>query len=391
MKTEVLKGEYYSYLNINGYYEPDIAIHCDTNEKAEILMALYFVLGKKWGVNPIFIEKENRFVTRWKRNKTDTCYRINEEDDSCLVNGSKAYYEKKNNVVVVEFNDIFKSVINELTEKPEDYYQTDNKKKKKSLFGGKKKEPEPVKTNSSVEEKIINEVLPDNSLSVESDTSNNQIEDTIPNEEIISDVSVQQDIPEEVESNEVSRNDSDLDNNEDEPVDDVTVNTNDNAEILNENDIFASFDENTEIEDNNDDVSNNDSSENIDIGNDDKNDDFMSKFNELVEQYEKDNTEKAGSDNITSNEQNHYEQNVLNTDVSSSSHKLDCIPIMKPFIVKNDIFEGRIFRFNKNYLREEFKAKNFWVQCNSEWELSLILKCIFDNQIDFVFEGDTDD
>lgn len=387
MKTEVLKGEYYSYLNINCYYEPDIAIHCDTNEKAKILMALYFVLGKKWGVNPIFLEKENRFVTRWKKNKTDTCYRINEEDDSCLVNGSKTYYEKKNNVVVVEFNDIFKSVINELTEKPEDYYETDNKKKKKSLFGSKKKEPKPVKINSSVEEKIINEVLPDNNSYVESDTSNNQIKNTIPNEEIISDVSTQQDIPEEVESNEINRDDSNLDNKEDEPVADITVNTNDNAVIPNKNDIFASFDEKAEIEDNNDDVSNDDSSENISVGNNDRNENFMTKFNKLVEQYEKkDDLVKGNSNNITSNE-----QNISNSSALSDFYKLDCIPIMKPFIVKNDIFGGRIFRFNENYLREEFKAKNFWIQCNCEWELSLILKCIFDNQIELVFEGDTDD
>lgn len=282
---------------------------------------------------------------------------------------------------------IQKSVINELTEKPEDYYETDNKKKKKSLFGGKKKEQEPIKVNSSVEEKIINEVLPNNNSYVESDTSNNQIENTIPNEEIISDVSAQQDIPEEVESNEINRNDSDLDNKEDEPVADITENTNDNAVIPNKNDIFASFDEKAEIEDNNDDVSNNDSSENISVGNNYKNENFVTKFNKLVEQYEKkDDLVKSDSDNITFNE-----QNISNSSALSDFYKLDCIPIMKPFIVKNDIFGGRIFRFNENYLREEFKAKNFWVQCNCEWELSLILKCIFDNQIELVFEGDTDD
>lgn len=374
MKIEILKGEYYKYLNLNGYYEPDIAIHCDTQEKAEILMTMYYVIGKKWGVNPIFLEKENRLVTRWNKNKTDTCYRISAEDDSCLVNGSKAYYEKKNNVVVVNFNEIFKSVVNELKENPEDYYETNTKKR--SLFGNKKKEIIQSKSNSSVE----------------SDISNNQIENVIPNEEIISDVPAQQDIPEEVESNEVNRNDSDLDNNEDEPVAEVTLSTNDNAEISNENDIFASFDENAEIEDNNDDVSNNDSSENIDIGNNDKNDNFMTKFNELVEQYEeKDDSVNGDSDNITSNEQNYDEQNISISSGLNDFYKLDCIPIMKPFIVKNDIFEGRIFRFNKSYLREEFKTKNFWVQCNCEWELSLILKCIFDNQIELVFEGDTDD
>ncbi len=374
MKIEVLKGEYYKYLTLNGYYEPDIAILCDTQEKAEILMAMYYVLGKKWGVNPIFLENENRFVTRWKKNKTDTCYRISTEDDSCLVNASKAYYEKKNNVVVVNFNEIFKSVVNELTENPEDYYETNTKKK--SLFGNKKKEIVPSKSNSSVEEKIIDEMLPDNNSSVENDISNNQIENAIPNEEIISDVPAQQDISEEVESNEVNRNDSDLDNNADEPVVDITVNTTDNAKNPNENDIFVSFDTKIENEDENDDVSNND-----------ENNEFMNKFNKLVEQYE----EKDNSDSEVSYKHNDDKHNILNSDVSIGFHELDCIPIMKPFTVKNDIFKGRIFRFNENYLREEFKTKNFWIQCNCEWELSLILKCIFDNQIDFVFEGDTDD
>lgn len=371
MKIEVLKSEYYNYFNLNGYYEPDIAIHCDTQEKAEILMAMYYVLGKKWGVNPIFIEKENRFVTRWKKNKTDTCYRISPEDDSCLVNGSKAYYENKDNVVVVNFNEIFKSVVNELTENPEDYYETNTKKK--SLFGNKKKEIIPSKSNSSVEEKIINEVLPDNNSSVETDNSNIEFAETSSTGEIISDsdVPVRKDTSESVDLDNVNTNAFDFDNNESGPEKDTNVSTSDNAENTNENDIFASGDKQIKNEDENDDISN-----------DKKNSDFINKFNKLVEQYE----EKDKSDSEVSNK-----HNVLNSDVSSGFHELDYIPIMKPFIVKNDIFEGRIFRFNENYLREEFKAKNFWIQCNCEWELSLILKCAFDNQIELLFEGNDND
>lgn len=371
MKIEVLKSEYYNYLNLNGYYEPDIAIHCDTQEKAEILMAMYYVLGKKWGVNPIFLEKENRFVTRWKKNRTDTCYRISTEDDSCLVNGSKAYYENKNNVVVVNFNEIFKSVVNELTENPEDYYETNTKKK--SLFGNKKKEIIPSKSKSSVEEKIINEVLPDNNSSVETDDSNIEFEETSSTRKIISDsdVPVWKDTSESVDLDNVNTNAFDFDNNKSGPEKDTNVSTSDNAENTNENDIFASGDKQIKNEDENDDISNNK-----------KNNDFINKFNKLVEQYE----EKDKSDSEVSNK-----NNILNSDVSSGFHELDYIPIMKPFIVKNDIFEGRIFRFNENYLREEFKAKNFWIQCNCEWELSLILKCAFDNQIELLFEGNDND
>lgn len=136
---------YFNYLEKNRLIEPDIAIHCDTREKAEYLIAMYAASGKAWSSTSPLITNENEYVTRWGKDKEATCYRVNESDYKYLFKSIANVYEKKG-VIVIEFQDLFPFI--SLTEQPivED---ESNKKKNKSKLFGKKKTSNTEETNDN--------------------------------------------------------------------------------------------------------------------------------------------------------------------------------------------------------------------------------------------------
>lgn len=156
---------YFNYLEKNRLVEPDIAIHCDTREKAEYLIAMYAASGKAWSSTSPLITNENEYVTRWGKDKEATCYRVNESDYKYLFKSIANVYEKKG-VIVLEFQDLFPFV--SLTEQPivED---EPNKKKNKSKLFGKKKTSNAEETNDNQlvendkDSNVQNKSLPDKS------------------------------------------------------------------------------------------------------------------------------------------------------------------------------------------------------------------------------------
>lgn len=311
MDFKILNDEFNTFLENNDLGESDIAIHCDSMEKAEILISLFYTQGREWGPTaPLYIEKENRFATRWSNNKEETCYRINETNDKMVVRGNKAFYERKG-VLIVEFTDIFASVKDSLSEMPN---YTDNsdtevtqKKKKKGLFGfGKKEEPvERVEPEASNQEQTF----------IDTETVN----DTAP----------------------ISSSDTSFVEQEKPEPEDISF---ENQEAEN-----PAYEDNT--------VTNEYSAENFVepfSGNEDE---------ELID---------SEPDEIISQEAEQYVQKEPIEDTHSRIG-ID-LPINKPFIVKSiPQLSGKIFKLDENLIRYERILDDLWVQCDKEWELAYII------------------
>ncbi len=315
MDFKILNDEFNTFLENNDLGESDIAIHCDTMEKAEILISLFYTQGREWGPTaPLYIEKENRFATRWSNNKEETCYRINETNDKTVVRGNKAFYERKG-VLIVEFTDIFASVKDSLSEKPNNTDNSDTaevtqKKKKKSLFGfGKKEEP-------------VERVEPEVSNQEQTFTDTETVSNTAP-----------------IPSSETSF----VEQERSEPED-------------------ISF-ENQEAE--------NPACEDNAVTNEYRAEDYVEPV-ELFSGNEDEELIDSEPDEIISRE---VEQYVQKEPIENTRLKIGIdLPINKPFIVKNiPQLSGKIFKLDENLIRYERILDDLWVQCDKEWELAYII------------------
>lgn len=164
---------YFNYLEKNRLIEPDIAIHCDTREKAEYLIAMYAASGKAWSSTSPLITNENEYVTRWGKDKEATCYRVNESDYKYLFKSIANVYEKKG-VIVIEFQDLFPFI--SLTEQPIIEDESNKKKNKSKLFGKKKtlnveetNDNQPVKNDEDLN--VQNHSLPNESIITDDKTN----------------------------------------------------------------------------------------------------------------------------------------------------------------------------------------------------------------------------
>lgn len=157
MNYEILKVDFNEYLTDNNLLETDIAIHCDTQEKAEILINVFNLMGKAWSANAplLLVNENNRPVTRWNKEKSATCYRVKETEPQFIAKGNMNFYQNRNDVMIVEFTDLFPSIVNELTETAETIQETEKPKKKFGLFSSKKEEV--VITDIDKAEKILEE------------------------------------------------------------------------------------------------------------------------------------------------------------------------------------------------------------------------------------------
>ena len=72
----------------------DLAIHCDTEEKAKILLKAFDKLGKKWSVGKSYLEQN-----LWSIYNRQTCY--NNENKFCYYN-----FYKERNYTIYEFEDV---------------------------------------------------------------------------------------------------------------------------------------------------------------------------------------------------------------------------------------------------------------------------------------------
>lgn len=140
LNYEILKVDFNEYLTDNNLRETDIAIHCDTQEKAEILINVFNLMGKAWSANAplLLVNENNRAVTRWNKEKSETCYRIKETEPQFVAKGNINFYQNRNDVMIVEFTDLFSSIVDELTETAEIPQETEKTKKKFGLFSSKK-------------------------------------------------------------------------------------------------------------------------------------------------------------------------------------------------------------------------------------------------------------
>ena len=157
MNYEILKADFNEYLTDNNLRETDIAIHCDTQEKAEILINVFNLMRKAWSANAplLLVNENNRPVTRWNKEKSATCYRVKETEPQFIAKGNINFYQNRNDVIIVEFTDLFPSIVNELTETAEIPQETEKTKKKFGLFSSKKEEV--VITDIDKAEKILEE------------------------------------------------------------------------------------------------------------------------------------------------------------------------------------------------------------------------------------------
>lgn len=128
-----LINEFEIFLAENNFDITDIAVNCNTNEKAEIFICILNIIGVSWNIDrPLLVDTKP--VTKWGKNEEETCYRVKE--NNFVVNARKEYYEN-NNIPVIAFENIFKSIIDELTEISE--LPEQNNKKKKGFFPYAKK------------------------------------------------------------------------------------------------------------------------------------------------------------------------------------------------------------------------------------------------------------
>lgn len=221
MEYKNLITEFEVFLAENNFDLTDISVNCNTNEKAEIYICILDIMGASWNVDrPLLINGTP--VTKWEKNKEDTCYRV--KDNDFVVNARKEYYEN-NNIPVIAFEDIFKSIIDELTEIPE--LSEQNNKKKKGLFSYAKKKK--AITENTPREIVKKEITSDNNLEQRSD---------LPADENLSDVdntedaeSITDDIDNSEEINESDKTDVYVDNDE-------TVEPVESAESQVENDYY---------------------------------------------------------------------------------------------------------------------------------------------------------
>lgn len=164
---------YFNYLESNRLIEPDIAIHCDTREKAEYLISMYAASGKAWSSTSPLIVNNNEYVTRWGKDKEATCYRVNESDYNFLFKSISSVYEKKG-VIVLDFQELFPYI--ELTEQPVVEEETNKKKNKSKLFGKKKSFNNEDTSTDANDKSEINDTHIKN-LSVPTNESNYAIDD----------------------------------------------------------------------------------------------------------------------------------------------------------------------------------------------------------------------
>ena len=396
---EELKQKYISFLYENNLDEVDIAIHCDIEEKAKILINVYALLGKRWKeTSPLLIPSENyRPVTRWSGNGPQTCYRINENDRSRVSTSREQFYRDKK-VMVLEFNDIFNIVIEEKTD--DNTTSKQNKKTNKGIISGvfRKKhndsdENTDVQTvdnisNVQVPEKQVQNPVNNTVLVVAANETAPDFEEKEPVTEVISaptpdvvseDVIIKkeeiidEEIPNIIEID-ANGNVKDVVNSEltaddqtspDMPNDIVTSPfslNNDEKEQKNEN-IQDNSIKNKTLQ-----ASSSNINTNIQRDNPESFKEYTFKDNDIKEELNVDIKDNRFNNNSTAKKNDERENN-------SPQPKKIGVPIekMRPFVVESELFDNRTFRLNQCGIREELKEKKFWVPCDCEWELSYIM------------------
>ena len=81
-----------------GFKNKDIAIHCDTREKAEDLMDFLDRIGVIWATKDRLTDNN---CHEWEVHKQDTCYSINEDNGRLYFADLEYYLEEAK-----EFNDL---------------------------------------------------------------------------------------------------------------------------------------------------------------------------------------------------------------------------------------------------------------------------------------------
>lgn len=81
-----------------GFKNENIAIHCDTREKAEDLMDFLDRIGVVWATNDRLTDNN---CHEWEVHKQDTCYNIDEDDGKLYFADLEYYLEEAK-----EFDDL---------------------------------------------------------------------------------------------------------------------------------------------------------------------------------------------------------------------------------------------------------------------------------------------
>lgn len=137
-------------ITLSEFFKNDekLAIHCDTEEKANLLLKAFDKMGKRWRSNQSYLEENN-----WRGFKEETCY----ENDGTYC--CKGFYPGTS-YIVYEFEEVILEDGN---------YMNENVKKVFEMLGVKPNE----KFNVMSKGKVDSEVLRiDTRLRVLTDTSN---------------------------------------------------------------------------------------------------------------------------------------------------------------------------------------------------------------------------
>lgn len=339
---DYLVNEFVSYLQNNQYNQTDIAIHCDNEEKAFVLLNVFLKLGKAWSATaPIFSTDENRIITRWRKEGPNTCYRLNEKDPQFVARSNIRFYQNRDNVEVVEFTDVFLSLKEYFPEVPADEDIKDDKKGKFSLFSSKKKKADtvvPVEKEISQNETVTVPVQSATELPQTPDyhASNNGQQNT----GVVFYNTNEQPTEHEQVNGEKAVNEPEIQENE---MDEVRPNT-----------LTAPAET---------------SSESVASDESDRSNNTTNNAETLID--------KVITD-VTENGKDATDEELLS--LVAKKKYFNALPrINIPFTVKDNAFMTpeaaiyRIFKFNELGIRYEYKATDFWVQCDKEWELIFIL------------------
>lgn len=137
-------------ITLSEFFKNDekLAIHCDTEEKANLLLKAFDKMGKRWRSNQSYLEENN-----WRGFKEETCY----ENDGTYC--CKGFYPGTS-YIVYEFEEVILEDGN---------YMNDNVKKVFEMLGVKPNEKFNVMSKGKVDSQVLRI---DTGLRVLTDTSN---------------------------------------------------------------------------------------------------------------------------------------------------------------------------------------------------------------------------
>lgn len=86
----------------------NFAVHCPTNENAEVVVKTLYDLGFEWGEGQNLYKPDGSLETKWQNKKKETCYSVN-NDSNIIFCARKAFYEKRFRRIV-EYDDLIGDV-----------------------------------------------------------------------------------------------------------------------------------------------------------------------------------------------------------------------------------------------------------------------------------------